>query len=169
MKQITRVLVFAVVAVAAVSVFPTAAEAQQPDLKVKHMGPCRDPWINYAYMERLGRNPIGKKNPAANGAQNDFGECNCNLYAGCNWSSYQQLEQGVVAWNGYTKRARVAAKNVGGVFKLIDNLGQGTPVNAVIRNASGGIFDFMGNALRSYGLMSANAETLGNGTTIELK
>ena len=169
MKNISRILVLAVGVLALVGVAAPQAEAQNPDLKVKHGAPCRDPWINYAYMEKVGRSPIGKKNPSANSAANDFGECNCNLYAGCNWSSYQQLESGVVAWNAYTKRARVAVKQAAGVYTIVTNLGQGTPVNAVIRNAAGNMFDFMGKALKGYGLLSANAENLGNGTSIELK
>lgn len=140
--------------------------AQTPQLKVKHMGPCRDQWINYAYMERLGRNPIGAKNPSASHAANDLGECNCNLYAGCAWNSYADLENGVVAWDAYTKSTRAMIQPIGGAFQVVIN---NLKKNVVIRNRAGKLFDFMGNVLGGYSLMSANAKDLGGGTKVEFK
>lgn len=162
-----RKLVLAVIsAVVLLAVMAPDLAAQTPQLKVKHMGPCRDQWINYAYMERLGRNPIGAKNPGASHAANDFGECNCNLYAGCAWNSYAELESGVVAWDAYTRSTRALVQPIGGAFQVvIDNLKK----NVVIRNRAGKLFDFMGNALGGYSLMSANAKDLGGGTKVEFK
>jgi hypothetical protein len=163
--QRKSVLVLALFAVVGVVVAGDAA-AQTPALKVKHYGPCRDPWINYAYMEKVGRNPIGAKNPSANHAKNDFGECNCNLYAGCAWNSYQQLETGVVSWNNYTRQGRVIVRQVGNAFQIFKG---NSPATAVIRNAAGQMFDIMGKMLGGYSLMSANAQDLGNGTKVEIK
>ena len=163
----TRKLVLTAAAVVVLlSVLAVDLSAQTPQLQVKHLGPCRDQWINYAYMERLHRNPIGAKNRSASHASADFGECNCNLYAGCAWNSYAQLEQGVVAWDAYTRDARAVVRQVGGLFQVLQN---NRAMKVVVRNRSGNLFDFMGNVLRGYSLMSENAKDLGNGTKVELK
>lgn len=159
--------VFAVAAAAILlGVVVPELSAQTPQLKVKHMGPCRDQWINYAYMERLGRNPIGAKNRSASHASSDFGECNCNLYAGCAWNSYSELENGVVAWDSYTKQARALVQPLGNVFQVLLN---SKPAKVLIRNKAGRVFDFMGNPQRGYSLLSSNAKNLGGGTTVEFK
>lgn len=142
--------------------------AQSPQLQVKHQGPCRDPWINYAYAEKVGRSPVGAKNPQGTHAKQDLGECNCNLYAGCAWVSYSQLEQGVVSWNNYTREAHVVARNSGGVFRLV-RLTDNATVGTVIRNTAGQLYDFMGVPLGGHVLLSSNTKDLGNGTKIELR
>mgnify|MGYP003334154413 CR=1 FL=1 len=48
--------------------------------------PCRDPWINIAYIWVMSRTPRG---------YGDLGECNPALYVGARWNNYNQLAHGI--------------------------------------------------------------------------
>ncbi len=89
------------------------ALAQNPVTTAADRGPCRDPWINYAYRVNHKRQPVGRA---------DMGECNIYLYAGGAWQNYGQLSAAVDGFVGATGNAGAAVQAFGNVFSLVDKL-----------------------------------------------
>jgi hypothetical protein len=140
---------------------PAPAAAENPNLTASDRGPCRDPWINYAYRTQHNRSPVG---------QGDAGECNIYLYAAGRWQNYDELRNSVNSWVRTTSNAGQAMKSVGSVFTLVDRKSGGqlrAVVRALDKAGVGRMFDMMGQAVRSFGLMSTDRQTdLGGGTTL---
>lgn len=86
-----------------------AAQAQgnpsQQDTERYRGKPCRDPWINLAFRDSGGAQPVGA---------GDLGECSPALYNGGSWSSYAELL-------GAVRGARSAVAGQGLAWKFVQN------------------------------------------------
>jgi hypothetical protein len=102
--------------------------------------------------------------------QGDAGECNIYLYSAGRWQNYDELRNSVNSWVRTTSNAGQAMKSVGSVFTLVDRKSGGqlrAVVRALDKAGVGRMFDMMGQAVRTFGLMSTDRQTdLGGGTTL---
>jgi hypothetical protein len=120
------------------------------------MGPCRDPWINYAYRTQFKRQPVGR---------GDAGECSIYLYAGGAWQNYDQLRDSVRGFVQATSNVGASVQAFSGLFAFV-NRATGGKVDVLIRSATGGMFDVNGQPKRTYRLLSADRQVNLGATTL---
>lgn len=103
---------------AALCFFAVNAQAQntpsQQETNNYRNKPCRDPWINLAFRDSGGGQPVGA---------GDLGECNPALYNGGSWNSYQQLVNAV-------RTARQSLANQGLAWKYLKNMDNPNDIRA---------------------------------------
>ena len=154
-KTLKRAALAAVALASVITAVPAAAET--PNVTAADRGPCRDPWINYAYRTQFSRQPVG---------QGDAGECNIYLYAGGAWQNYDQLRDGVKSFVSATANAGASVQSVGSIFQLV-NRATGGRLNVLVRTASRGMFDLNGAPKKTYRLLTTDRQVdLGNGSTL---
>jgi hypothetical protein len=154
-KVLKRAALGALAVVSMATALPAAAET--PSVTAADRGPCRDPWINYAYRTQFSRQPVGR---------GDAGECSIYLYAGGAWQNYDQLRDGVKSFVGATSNAGASIQSVGSIFQFV-NRATGGRLNVFIRTASGGLFDVNGAPKKTYRLLATDKQVdLGNGSTL---
>jgi hypothetical protein len=145
-------------AFAATGLSSTAAFAENPNLTQADRGPCRDPWINYAYRTQWNRQPVGA---------GDAGECVIYLYVGGHWQNYDQLRDGVGRFVRATQNAGQYMQGFGGVFRLVSRQTGGV-FNALIR-AGAQVYNMMGQPQppNNYSLQGAGRQQdLGGGSVL---
>ena len=148
-------------------VLAPSANAQYPPKTAADDGPCRDPYINYAFRTELNRKPIGRGNA---------GECNIYLYKAGSWNNYTELRSAVKSYDAARQRLGISVSFMNGVYKMVK---QNKQLEAQLRAVAGPItkvFDLMGNMINQfktgqYSLQAADGEKvdLGGGSTLVIK
>lgn len=156
--RVSKAVVGAVAVAGMLSAFPVTAIAETPNLTAAdRRGPCRDPWINYAYRTQIKRTPVGRA---------DAGECNIYLYAGGAWQNYDQLRDGVNSFVRGTSNVGATVQAVGALFAFV-NRATGGRLDVIIRTATKGMFDINGSPRKTYRLLSTDRQVdLGGGSTL---
>lgn len=134
------------------------ALAEVPNLTAgDRAGPCRDPWLNYAYRTTVHRAPVGS---------GDKGECLIYLYAAGRWQNYDQLRDGVSQFVNTTANAGMVVQQLSGLFSFVNRV-TGGRLNALIETTAGQVVDLQGAPRPKYHLLEVKKRVLlSAGTTI---